>query len=304
LANIRYRVIHIRPDDCEPAPYSSGFSFPENLEQMLIGELRARGDLLFPAWGVEAKGCCQVFLGAYQIQAYKAAFPNQEMPIRIGMDTTFAPQEIVAIMLNPKNEGNESSHLAKAMMIRKLKKWNNFSDQAIADASSMNRVTVAHLKKLLSLHSEVKNLLQSGKISYSIARELIPVAKAEQLKLARRIVRVGMDLTSVRAFLGKAATKNKGRSAAASLLFKDKSSDIKRLEEQMSQTINHQVSVDTKNDGSGTISISGFDKASLEGLIEQMSNKTLSGGASLVLKFDDLDKFDEVSSNLLPSDEM
>lgn len=301
MANIRYRVIQVNPDACAPAPYSSGFSFPDNLEQMLVSEMRARGDLLFPAWGVEARGSCQVFLGAYQIQAFKAAFPNQEMPVRIGMDTTFAPQEIVAIMLNPKNEGNESSHLARAMMIRKLKKWNNFSDQAIADASSMNRVTVAHLKKLLTLHSEVKNLLQAGKISYSIARELIPVPKEEQLKLARRIVRVGMDLPAVRAFLGKAGSKKRSPTAARALP-KEKSSDIKRLEEQMSQTINHQVSVDTQGSGAGSITISGFDKASLEGLLEQMSSKTLKGGASLVLKYEDLDAFDEISSSLLPSE--
>lgn len=268
---------------------------------MLVAEIRARGDLLFPAWGVETRGSCQVFLGAYQIQAYKLAFPNKEMPIRIGMDTTFAPQEIVAIMLNPKNEGNESSHLARAMMIRKLKKWNNFSDQAIADASSMNRVTVAHLKKLLSLHSEVKNLLQADKISYSIARELIPVPKEEQLKLARRIVRLKMDLPAVRAFLGKAGSQKK-KPAAARVLVKEKSSDIKRLEEQMSQTINHQVAVDTQGAGGGSITISGFDKASLEGLLENISAKALSGGASLVLKFDDLDAFEDISASLLPND--
>lgn len=309
---LQYRISTYSAADCFIAPFSPDVShadlfgdrdhFVETHTQALAESMTEHEPLLSPLYGIESQGQVQIFKGGYQFEAYKLAFPDKPIPIRLGQDKSFTTKEIVQILLTD-NGGPEQNPLTVSKTIAGITEWLGMNDREISECCSLKRNKITYLRRLSSLHPEVKRRLALNKISYSVARELISVPLDEQESLVKEITERGMDITRLRRRLGRANHKStstlstpateKGAQQAIS-----HQSEFRRWEEYYSEGIGYPVKIVPGQNGGGELVISAFDRTGFEAVIDLLNNAAISN-TTLRISFKDLDHLDEVTSGMV-----
>lgn len=313
------QVIYVDTNSCEPSPLSSQRELGEAEELLLIDQMKQKGELLEPCFGIEYNGICQVFLGAYQLPIFRKCFPGKRLPIEVGVQGQFTPKIIALLQLSPlfgPHEGSyDGSYLAKATMINNLRKHYGFSDQDLAEHTGLNRATISQIRRLPTLHSSVRRHLRNNIISFSIAREMLSVDRNSQLDLINEIVKKKLNISQVRKLLKRSnsATSSNKESSVLAITGSDsdsthvvpgnrfipKTQDVRTLENRITEDIGYPVSIDQIDKNQGSISIRPFDELGLEVISKYLSKDTLKHRVRLVVDFDSQDELDETIGKMM-----
>jgi ParB family chromosome partitioning protein len=153
----------------------------------------------------------------------------------------------------------------------------------IARLVGRNRSTIANLLRLLKLPSEVKTLVQEGKLSEGHARALVAVpAEGEAVRLAKEAVDQGWSVreTEVRA-KGEAVTSTPPAPAEADSRTrppqKMPTGDVRRVEDALRKRLGTDIRVTTRRRGRGFISISYYSNDDLARVLELILGEPFSG---------------------------
>lgn len=153
----------------------------------------------------------------------------------------------------------------------------------IARLVGRNRSTIANLLRLLKLPSEVKTLVQEGKLSEGHARALVAVpAESEAIRLAKEAVDKGWSVreTEVRA-KGEAVTSSPPAPAEADSRArppqKMPTGDVRRVEDALRKRLGTDIRVTTRRRGRGFISISYYSNDDLARVLELILGEPFSG---------------------------
>ena len=281
-------------DAPDTASYAeSGLPSQLKLDQMVAGMYQPRtrmdeGALYELAESIKAQGIMQPILvrqlhdgpnaGKYEIIAGERRFRASRLA---GLESVpvlvrDVPNEAAAAMALIENIQREDLNpLEEAQGLQRLIKEFGLTHEAAAQAVGRSRSAGSNLLRLLNLAEPVQTMLMAGDLDMGHARALLSLDKAAQITAANQIAARKM---SVR----EAESLAKKLSAEFNLVTqkpkKEKSRDIRRIEEELSDLLMAEVEVRVKKrvkrlgrmEEMGELSIQFASLEELNGLIDKL----------------------------------
>jgi ParB family chromosome partitioning protein len=288
-------------DSSEGNPASPGLPASLQLTDMLPGIYQPRtrmdeGALYELAESIKAQGILQPILvrqlkdgahqGKYEIIAGERRFRAAKLA---GLDSVpvlvrDVPNESAAAMALIENIQREDLNpLEEAQGLQRLVKEFGLTHELAAQAVGRSRSAASNLLRLLNLAEPVQTMLMAGDLDMGHARSLLVLDRATQITAASQIVAKKM---SVR----EAESLSKKLSAEFTLTAvkpkKEKSRDMKRVEEELSDLLMAEVEVRVKKrvkragrlEEMGEISIQFGSLEELNGLIDKLKAAATAAG--------------------------
>ncbi|MEK0432599.1 MAG: putative chromosome-partitioning protein ParB [Pseudomonadota bacterium] len=262
------------------------------LEQMVAGIYQPRkrmdeGALYELAESIKSQGVMQPILvrktanGNYEIIAGERRFRAAklagltEVPVLV---RDVSDQNAAAMALIENMQREDLNPLEEAIGLQRLIKEFGLTHEQAAQAVGRSRSAATNLLRLLNLAEPVQTMLVAGDLEMGHARALLSLDRAAQITAANQISAKKM---SVREAEGLVKRIGADFSLVTQKPAKEKSRDIKRLEEELSDLLTAQVEIrikkQTKRNGrvdqSGELSIAFGSIESLNGLIDKLQSK-------------------------------
>lgn len=178
-------------------------------------------------------------------------------------------QAAAAMALIENIQREDLNPLEEAQGIHRLITDFDFTHEQAAGAVGRSRSAVSNLLRLLNLAKPVQTMLMAGDIDMGHARALLVVDAATQINLANQIVAKRMSVREAEKLVvrttSEQSSNGKGRDGS-----KEKSRDITRLEEELSDTLATAVTIKlgARNKGQLIVDFASLD--ALDGVIERL----------------------------------
>lgn len=165
----------------------------------------------------------------------------------------FDDTEVLEIAIIENIQRADLNPVEEAAGYRQLMDRFGHTQEKLAEALGKSRSHIANLLRLLNLPSEVRDLLQDGKLSMGHARALITAE--DPVTLARKVVNDGLSVRQTEK-LASEAGGSAPRRATTARPAAEKDADTKALEADLSAATGMKVSVDHKPGGeAGAVTI-------------------------------------------------
>jgi ParB family chromosome partitioning protein len=162
--------------------------------------------------------------------------------------------------LNPLEEANALKRL--------IDEFDLTHDEA-AQAVGRSRAAVSNHLRLLDLSSEVKKLLEAGKLEMGQARALLALSSLTQVQAAQAVVAKGLSTRETEALVKRtlaAAGKPTGKGKAAA-----KDPNVRRLEQQLGDKLGAPVAIEHHKSGRGRVVVSYGSLDELDGILAKLN---------------------------------
>jgi ParB family chromosome partitioning protein len=186
------------------------------------------------------------------------------------------PNEAAAAMALIENIQREDLNpLEEAQGLQRLIKEFGLTHETAAQAVGRSRSAASNLLRLLNLAEPVQTMLMAGDVDMGHARALLALDKATQITAANQVVAKKMSVREAESLVKKLSAEF---SLVASKPKKDKSRDLKRVEDELSDLLMAQVEVRVKKrvkragrlEEMGELSIQFGSLDELNGLIDKL----------------------------------
>ena len=187
-----------------------------------------------------------------------------EVPVLV-RDVDDLAAAAMALIENIQRE--DLNPLEEAQGIHRLIADFNFTHEQAATALGRSRSAVSNLLRLMNLASPVQTMLMAGDIDMGHARALLAVDAASQITLANQVVAKRLSVRETE----KLVTRTVEEAAnPVEPRQKEKSGDIARLEEELSDALATPVVFKMGNKGRGQLVIDFADLDVLDGLLSRL----------------------------------
>ena len=272
--------------DTPAAPAVEGAPTTLRLDLMQAGKYQPRtrmdeGSLYELAESIKAQGIMQPILvrpvggGRYEIiagerrsRAAKLAGLT-EVPVLV----KDVPDEAAAAMALIENIQREDLNpLEEAQGLQRLTAEFGLTHEQAAQAVGRSRSAASNLLRLLNLAEPVQSMLMAGDLDMGHARALLPLDKAVQITTANEVVAKKLNVRETEKLVAK--TQGQGRQTPLLRVKSEKTRDVLRLEEELSDLLTAQVSIHIRRktlrgeQGELTIAFGSLDE--LDGLIDKL----------------------------------
>ena len=283
--------------DSAPATAQGGDSgLPSTLmlADMVAGQYQPRthmdeGALYELAESIKVQGIMQPILvrrlasganaGKYEIIAGERRFRAAKLA---GLDNVpvlvrDVPDEAAAAMALIENMQREDLNpLEEAHGLQRLIKEFGLTHETAAQAVGRSRSAASNLLRLLNLSEPVQTMLMAGDLDMGHARALLALDRATQITAANQIAAKKMSVREAESLVKKLGAEF---ALTSSKPVKEKSRDLKRVEEELSDLLMAQVEIQVKKrvkrhgrmEEMGEIVIQFGSLDELNGLIERLS---------------------------------
>jgi len=186
------------------------------------------------------------------------------------------PDEAAAAMSLIENIQREDLNpLEEAQGLQRLVKEFGLTHETAAQAVGRSRSAASNLLRLLNLADPVQNMLMAGDLDMGHARALLALDKASQITAANQISAKNMSVREAESLVKKLSTEPDQTTSAPKV---QKSRDIKRVEEELSDLLMADVEVRIKKrvkrhgkfEEMGELAIQFGSLDALNGLIERL----------------------------------
>jgi ParB family chromosome partitioning protein len=264
------------------------------LEDMVPGMYQPRtrmdeGALYELAESIKAQGIMQPILvrrlgegansGKYEIIAGERRFRAAKLA---GLDSVpvlvrDVPNEAAAAMALIENIQREDLNpLEEAHGLQRLVKEFGLTHEQAAQAVGRSRSAASNLLRLLNLADPVQTMLMAGDIDMGHARALLALDRAAQITAANQISQKKLSVREAESLVKKIGAEFSLTSSPKPK--KEKSRDMKRIEEELSDLLTAQVEVRVKKrvkrhgrfEDMGEVSIQFGSLEELNGLIDRL----------------------------------
>jgi len=221
-----------------------------------------------------ASGGYEIIAGERRFRAARLAGLTQ-VPVLV---RDVSDQNAAAMALIENMQREDLNPLEEAIGIQRLIKEFGLTHEQAAQAVGRSRSAASNLLRLLNLAEPVQTMLVAGDIDMGHARALLSLDKAAQITAANQINAKKLSVREAENLVKKIGADF---SLVTQKPTKEKSRDIKRLEEELSDLLTAQVEIrikkQTKSNGkidqAGELSIAFGSIESLNGLIEKLQPK-------------------------------
>lgn len=159
-----------------------------------------------------------------------------------------ADESALAMSLIENIQRENLNPLEEAMGIQRLINEFGMTHQTAGEALGNSRSTISNLLRLLNLSAPVQELMMLGKIEMGHGRALLPLAAAEQIKLANLIVQKRLSVRETERLVNQVE-----HPIARKIKKPDR--DLLRLQEDVSERLGTQVDIKPKKNGQGSVVI-------------------------------------------------
>jgi ParB family chromosome partitioning protein len=274
--------------DTPPAAARDGEPSTLRLELMQAGKYQPRtrmdeGSLYELAESIKGQGIMQPILvrpiapngeARYEIIAGERRFRAaklaglREVPVLVKP----VPDEAAAAMALIENIQREDLNpLEEAQGLKRLTDEFGLTHEQAAQAVGRSRSAASNLLRLLQLAEPVQNMLMAGDLDMGHARALLPLDGAHQITTATEIAAKKLSVREAEKLVSR---QGAGRQKPLLRVKGDKSRDVLRLEEELSDLLTAQVEIRvkkrTKRGEQGELSIQFGSLDELNGLIEKL----------------------------------
>jgi ParB family transcriptional regulator, chromosome partitioning protein len=269
-----------------PAPTDDGVPHTLKLSQLQPGKYQPRtrmdeGSLYELAESIKAQGIMQpilvrpVGLNRYEIiagerrsRAAKLAGLD-EVPVLVRE----VPDEAAAAMALIENIQREDLNpLEEAQGLARLVNEFHLTHEQAAQAVGRSRSAASNLLRLLNLVEPVQIMLMAGDIDMGHARALLPLEGAQQILGASEIVAKKLSVREAEKLVTRLSSA--GRQQPLLRVRTEKSGDLARIEEQLSDALTAQVEIRvkkrTKRGEQGEVAIAFGSLDELNGLLDKL----------------------------------
>lgn len=247
------------PADAPAAPQGQQTSLA--LDQMVAGQYQPRtrmdeGALYELAESIKAQGIMQPILvrkladganaGKYEIIAGERRFRAARLA---GLDSVpvlvrEVPNEAAAAMALIENIQREDLNpLEEAHGLQRLVKEFGLTHEQAAQAVGRSRSAASNLLRLLNLADPVQTMLMAGDLDMGHARALLALERAAQITAANQIAQKKLSVREAESLVKKIGAEF---SLVSPKPKKEKSRDLRRLEEELSDLLTAEVEVRVK----------------------------------------------------------
>jgi ParB family chromosome partitioning protein len=177
-------------------------------------------------------------------------------------------QAAAAMALIENMQREDLNPLEEAQGIHRLITDFSFTHEQAANAVGRSRSAVSNLLRLMNLANPVQTMLMAGDIDMGHARALLSVDAATQINLANMVVAKRLSVRETEKLVAK--TLEEQQAPAAEARQKEKSGDIVRLEEELSDTLATPVVFKMGSKGRGQMIIDFADLDILDGVLARL----------------------------------
>ena len=183
------------------------------------------------------------------------------------------PDEAAAAMALIENIQREDLNpLEEAQGLQRLTVEFGLTHEQAAQAVGRSRSAASNLLRLLNLADPVQSMLMAGDIDMGHARALLPLEKVQQITTAHELIAKKLNVREAEKLVAK--LQGMGRQAPLMRIKSEKSRDVQRLEEQLSDLLTAQVEIHTKRKTArglqGEVTIQFGSLEELNGLIDKL----------------------------------
>jgi ParB family chromosome partitioning protein len=176
-------------------------------------------------------------------------------------------QSAAAMALIENIQREDLNPLEEAQGIGRLISDFNFTHEQAATAVGRSRSAVSNLLRLINLADPVQTMLMAGDIDMGHARALLGVDGALQITLANLVVAKRLSVRDTEKLVNRTIEQQEHPSLPRE---KEKSGDISRLEEELSDALATSVVFKMKTKGRGQMVIDFADLDVLDGLLSRL----------------------------------
>ena len=266
----------------EDPPASAAAPSALPISQLQAGKYQPRtrmdeGALNELAASIKSQGVMQPVLvrpvedGRYEIIAGERRFRAaqlaglEEIPVLV---REVDDQAAAAMALIENMQREDLNPLEEAQGIARLISDFNFTHEQAASAVGRSRSAVSNLLRLVNLAQPVQTMLMAGDIDMGHARALLSVDNASQIALANQVVAKRLSVRETEKLVARAIEEQ--NSPAAQARQKEKSGDIVRLEEELSDRLATPVVFKMGPKGRGQMIIDFQNLDVLEGVLARL----------------------------------
>ncbi|MEC5215396.1 ParB family chromosome partitioning protein [Actimicrobium sp. GrIS 1.19] len=179
-------------------------------------------------------------------------------------------QTAAAMALIENIQREDLNPLEEAQGIQRLISDFDFTHEQAASAVGRSRSAVSNLLRLLNLAKPVQTMLMAGDIDMGHARALLPVDAASQITLANQVVAKRMSVRDAEKLVARTTSEQ----VNSPKLAKQKSRDIVRLEDELSDALATTVQIKLGTRSKGQVIIDFSDLDALDGVIARLRVST------------------------------
>lgn len=213
----------------------------------------------------------EIIAGERRFRAAKIAGLT-EVPVLV-KDVDDQTTAAMALIENMQRE--DLNPLEEAQGIHRLITDFNFTHEQAAVAVGRSRSAVSNLLRLLNLAKPVQTMLMAGDIDMGHARALLAVDSATQINLANQVVAKRMSVREAEKLVVRTTVEQAAANKPHGKGGKEKSRDITRLEEELSDLLTTQVAIKTGTKNKGQLIINFSDLDALDGVIARLRGETV-----------------------------
>ena len=204
----------------------------------------------------------EIIAGERRYRASKLAGLT-EVPVLV-KDVDDLAAAAMALIENIQRE--DLNPLEEAQGIQRLINDFSFTHEQAAQAVGRSRSAVSNLLRLLNLAKSVQTMLMAGDIDMGHARALLVVDAATQIQLANLVVAKRLSVRETEKLVIRTENKATDKNPNS----KEKSRDIARLEEELSDLFATQVQLKLGAKGSGQVIIDFSNLDALDGILAKL----------------------------------
>ena len=255
-------VTQIPLDDLAPGQYQPRTKMHKSTLEELSQSIKEQGILQPLVVRRLASGRFEIVVGERRWRAAQLAGINS-VPAII-RDWNNEETAKIALIENLQREDLNALDQAKGLF--RLQREFNLSQEQLGASVGKSRSTITNLLRLLSLSTEVQELLQEGKIEMGHARALLTLNDNDQLDCAMRVVSESLSVRECEAIANKLSGNKKNQSKTQST----KDPNTVALEKELTEVLGSMVEIKHNKKGKGRLIISYKSLAALEGIIEKI----------------------------------
>ena len=242
--------------------------FDETALKELAMSIKTHGIIQPIVLNREESGKYMIIAGERRWRAAKIAGLTQ-VPAFI---RNYTPKQIKEISIIENLQREDLNPIEAARAIKQLIDEYDLTQEAVADRIGKSRPAIANTLRLLTLPSDVVDLIENNKLSAGHARCLIPLSSPlEQTKVAQAAVAKKLSVRDMEKLVKNLLNPSKERPKT------EQSIELKAMIEEMQRTFATKVSA-IGNDNKGRIYIDYYSKDDLDRiaeLIQLINKKTL-----------------------------
>lgn len=259
----------LQVSEMQAGKYQPRTRMDEGALNELAASIKAQGllqaILVRPITPVNGKPRYEIIAGERRFRAAQLAGLS-EVPVLV-KDVDDEAAAAMALIENIQRE--DLNPLEEAQGIHRLIADFNFTHEQAALAVGRSRSAVSNLLRLLNLAKPVQTMLMAGDIDMGHARALLAVDTATQINLANQVVAKRMSVREAEKLVVRSTLEQSGGNKPRAN-GKEKSRDITRLEEELSDALATQVVIKLGAKNKGQLVIDFADLDALDGIISKL----------------------------------